>query len=138
LDQHKIHQIPGHLESFWLPDASAILDVWTDFNVSLEQYEEAVLDKGIAHAAAQGAHAWIVDTSAATGLFSREIQTSISSKIFARFAETGIRDFITIAPANTMAKLTVQTFSRKAGPHGIQLSEVESLDAALDILRQTA
>jgi hypothetical protein len=50
-----------------------MVDTWTTYNVSLEEFKDAVLVKGVNYARANGGVAWIVDSSKAQGVFTQEI-----------------------------------------------------------------
>ena len=131
-----IHSISGKLNVSWRSDVKAIVDKWLDYGVSLEEFREAVLVKGLNYAKANGGVAWIVDSSTAKGVFSNEIQAFIGSDIFPAFAANGIKYFITVLPENALTQLSVKSYSTKAGPNGLELVEAGSLEAAVDFLKQ--
>lgn len=131
----EINKIENKLTVSWRDDVKAIVDTWINYSVSLDEFRQAVLVTGLNHAKANGGVAWIVDSSNAKGVFSQEIQDFIGSDIFPAFTQNGIKYFITILPTNAITKLTVKNFSRKAGPNGLELIEVGSLDAAIDFLK---
>lgn len=132
----KIYSIPGKLEVTWRDDVKAVVDTWTTYNVSLEEFKEAVLVKGLNHAKANEAIAWIVDSSTAKGVFSQEIQNFIGSDIFPAFAKNGIKYFITItSKVSALTRMTVQTYSAKTGPHGLKLVELNSVLDAVNWLK---
>lgn len=132
-----IHSIPGKMDTFWLSDVHAILDTWTTYVVSLADFKEAVLIKGLTHAKNNRGRAWIVDSSTARGAFGNEIQDFIGTDIFPSFAKAGIKYFITILPKESaVTKMTVKSYSAKVGPSGIQLVEVNSVDDAIEWLKQ--
>lgn len=133
-----VHSIPGKLEVNWNPDVKAIVDTWSSYHVTLEQFSEAVLGKGLDTAKAKGAIAWIVDSSSAQGVFTQEIQDFIGSDVFPGFAKNGIKYFITVLPKSAVTKMTVKRYSTKAGPSGIELVEANSLEDALDFLKEKA
>jgi len=89
----KIYEIPGKLVVECDTTARAIIDTWTTYFVSLEEFREAVLIRGVEHAKANNVHAWIVDSHKAKGVFSPEIQDFIASKVFPVFAKIGIKYF---------------------------------------------
>lgn len=135
----KIHSIPGKLEVSWRSDVKAIVDHWISYGVSLDEFKEAVLVKGLNHAKSNGGVAWIVDSSEAKGSFTQEIQDFIGSDIFPAFAKNGVKYFITISSAvSSLTNLTVKSFSAKVGPNGLQLLEVKSVDDAVMWLKEHA
>jgi hypothetical protein len=133
-----IHVIPGKLEVQWDSSVRAIIDIWTDYNVTLEEFKDAVLEKGLSHAKASGARAWIVDSSKAEGNFTKECQGFIASDLFPAFAANGIKYFITIKSGSALTNISIKSYSAKAGPSGIQLVEVPSVDAAREWLKSEA
>ncbi|MBN2714824.1 MAG: hypothetical protein JXX14_03150 [Deltaproteobacteria bacterium] len=134
----EIFQIEGKLTVSWRDDVKAIVDKWLDYGVTLDEFKNAVLTKGLDKAKAGGGVAWIVDSSTANGVFSQEIQDFIGTDVFPAFTRNGIKYFITILPTSAITKLTVKNYSRKAGPNGLELIEVQSLDAAIEFLKQQA
>jgi hypothetical protein len=132
----KIHNIPGKLDVYWRSDVKAIVDSWTSYFVSLDEFKDAVVLKGLNHARQHGGIAWIVDSSKANGVFSREIQDFIGSDVFPAFSQIGIKYFMTInSSASALTKMTVKTYSAKTGPHGLQLVEMNSVDDCVEWLK---
>ena len=132
----KLHNIPGKLEVEWMGDVKAIVDTWLNYNVTLEEFRDSVLNKGVKHAKANGGVAYIVDSSNAKGVFSQEIQAFIDSDVFPAFAKNGIKYFITItSQVSSVTKMTVKNYSAKAGPHGLKLVELNSLKDAVEWLK---
>lgn len=133
----KIHSIPGKLDVSWLDDLKAILDKWYSYGVTLAEFREATLEKGLLYSKSHGGRAYIVDSSEATGVFSSEIQNFIGTDIFPAYAAGGIRYFITInSEKSTLTEMNVKTYSKKVGPAGIILVEVQNLDEAIDFLKK--
>ncbi len=133
----QIHSIPGKMDTYWISDVNAILDIWTTYTVSLKDFNEAVLVKGINHSKAHKGRAWIVDSSTAKGAFSPEIQNFIGSDVFPTFAKSGVKYFITILPKDSaLTRMTVKNYSSKVGPNGIELVEVDSVDDAIEFLKE--
>jgi len=131
----KIFSIPGNLEVTWNSEVKAIVDTWSNYHISLDDFRDAVLVKGLNHAKKNGAVAWIVDSSSAKGVFSQEIQDFIGTDIFPAFAKNGIKFFITItSQVSAMTKMTVKSYSAKTGPHGLQLIELNNVNDAIDWL----
>ena len=85
--RQKIFEIPNKLLVEWEPSAKAIIDTWTTYFVTLEEFKDAVLIKGVNYAKANNAQAWIVDSHKAKGVFSPEIQEFIASDVFPTFAK---------------------------------------------------
>ncbi len=133
-----IHSVPGKLEVYWNDEAKAIVDVWSSYFISLPEFKEATIGKGLEYAKAHGGRAYIVDSSKAVGAFTQEIQAFIDSDIFPAYAKGGIKYFITITGKSAVTKLTVSSYSAKLGPHGIQLVEVDSVPSAVEWLKLNA
>jgi len=94
------------------------------------------LVKGLNYAKTHKGIAWIVDSSEAKGSFPPEIQEFIGSDVFPAFAKNGIKYFITItSKESALTRMTISTYSAKTGPHGLQLLEVNSVDDAIEWLK---
>ncbi len=133
----QVFSIPEKLEVTWRSDVKAMIDTWSSYFVTLDEFKDAVLVKGLNHAKANGAVAWVVDSSTAQGSFSPEIQAFIGSDVFPAFAANGIKYFITItSQVSAITKMSVSSYSAKAGPNGLQLLEVASAEDAVAWLRQ--
>ncbi len=134
-----VHEIPGKVSVNWNSEVKAIVDTWQDYGVSLEEFSDAVLVKGVNFARDKGVKAWIVDSSQAKGNFSAQIQQFIGSDIFPKFAEIGVKYFITItSQVSSLTKLTIASYSAKTGPHGLQLVELNNVKDALEWLKVNA
>jgi hypothetical protein len=132
----KIYSIPGKIDVEWNENVKAIIDTWTTYFLTLEEFKEAVLVKGINHAKANGGVAWIIDSSRAKGVLSEEIQKFIDTDIFPAFSRIGLKYFITItSTASALTQSTINTYSAKAGPYGIELVELNSVNDAIMWLR---
>jgi len=108
----KIYSIPGKLEVTWREDVKAVVDTWSNYVVTLEEFREAVLVKGMGYARSNGGVAWIVDASVAKGALSKEIKTFIDSDVFPVFARNGIKYFITItSQVSAITRMTVSSYS---------------------------
>jgi len=134
----KVYEIPGKLSVEWNPEAKAIIDTWTTYFVSLEEFKEAVMVQGVNHAKANGGKAWIVDSHKAKGVFSAEIQKFIETEVFPTFAEIGIKYFMTINAEDAITRLTVKQYSTKAGPHGLKVLNGSSAQGAIEWLKKNA
>ncbi|MBN2531169.1 MAG: hypothetical protein JXR76_32595 [Deltaproteobacteria bacterium] len=132
----EVFRVEDKLTVFWRDDVKAIVDEWQNYAVTLAEFKNAVLNKGLTHAKANNGIAWIVDSSNAKGAFTQEIQNFIGTELFPAFAKNGIKYFITVLPQSGITKLTVKNYSRKAGPNGLELVEAQTLDAAIDFLNQ--
>ena len=132
-----IQEIPGKMVTTWNSEVKAVIDTWTTYSISLEEMTEAVLVKGVNYAQIRGGIAWIVDSSKAEGVFAPAIQEFIGSTIFPKFVEIGIKYFITIKPeVSGITSLTVRSYSAKAGPCGLQLIDLRSVDDAVLWLKE--
>lgn len=133
----KIQEVTGKMYSTWNPEVKAVIDTWTTYNVSLEEFKEAVLIKGVNFSKAHKGVAWVVDSSKAVGVFSQEIQQFIGTDIFPAFAKSGIKYFITIKPETKgLTSLTVANYSAKAGPAGLKLIDLKSVNDAIMWLKE--
>ena len=130
--KQKVYEIPGKLTVEWENDAKAIIDTWTNYTVTLDQFKDAVMNKGAGYAKYKGVKAWIVDSSNADGAFPQEIQAFIGSDCFPKFAEIGVKYFVTItSQKSAITKMVVKSYSAKTGPNGLKLVEVNSVDDAI-------
>ncbi len=132
----KIFEIPNKLLVEWDSDARAIIDTWTTYFVTLEEFKNAVLVKGVNHAKANRAQAWIVDSHKAKGAFAPEIQEFIGSDIFPTFAKIGIKYFMTINSEDAVTRLTVSQYSTQVGPNGMKLLKGSSAEGAVEWLKK--
>ena len=132
-----IHEIQGKLKVYWHQDCQAVVDVWENYYVRVDEFHEAVLVKGMQHSIANGGKAWIVDSSGAEGKFAKHIIDYIGTDVFPEFVRNGIKYFITIRPkASPVASFNVTSYSMKTADTGLKLVEMESLDQALEWLSQ--
>ena len=131
----RIFEIPNKLTVDWNEEAKAIIDTWTTYFVTLDEFKEAVMVKGVNHAKAHGGKAWIVDSHQATGAFSLEIQKYIETEVFKKFAEIGIKYFMAINSEDAMAKLTVDQYTSQVGPAGMKLLMGSSAQGAIEWLK---
>jgi hypothetical protein len=134
----KIFEIPGKLSVFWDSEAKATIDAWTNYKVTKDEFSNAVLNKGLAHARANNGIAHIVDSSQAEGTFSQEIQDFIGTDVFPAFTKANIKYFITIMSKSAMTNMGIKRFAAKTGPLGLQLVSVDSLPSAVDWLKKNA
>ncbi len=134
----KIYEIPDSLVGEWEPDARAVIDTWTNQFITLDNFRETIFLKGIEYAQAHKGIAWIVDSSRAKSVFSKDIQDFIASDVFPMFYKIGIRYFLTISPEDTIAKLTVNKYSAKTGPAGLNLVKCSSTADAIQWVKEHA
>ncbi|OQY00101.1 MAG: hypothetical protein B6I20_09205 [Bacteroidetes bacterium 4572_117] len=132
----KIFEIPNKLVVEWESDAKVIIDTWTTYFVSLDEFREAVMIHGVNYAKANNAQAWIVDSHKATGVFSPEIQKFIESDVFPTFAKIGIKYFMTINSDDAVTRLSINQYSTKVGPHGLKLLKGDSVEGAIAWLKK--
>jgi hypothetical protein len=131
-----IHKIEGILTVTWSEEAKAVIDTWDSYYISLEQFRDAVLIKGVNHAKENGGIAWIVDSTNASGAFSQEIQDYIGTDIFPTFAKIGIKYFVTInSKKSAMTRINVSTYEAKTGPNNLQLISADSTEDAIKWLK---
>lgn len=134
-----VHSIPGKLTVQLRKDVKAILDTWKSYDVTVDQFKEAVLDKGIGSAKVNRCESWIVDSSDAEGTFSKEIQDFIGSDVFPEFTKNGIKNFITIkSEKSALTRISENGFKVKAGPRGLKLVEAENLETAIDWIKKNS
>jgi hypothetical protein len=132
----KIYEIPGKLNVEWEPDVKAIVDTWTTYFVTLEEFREAVLVQGVNYAKANGGQAWIIDSHSAKGVFSNEIHELIASDVLPTFAEIGIKYFMTIDAQDAVTRITVNQYTAQAGPHGMKILKGSSVPGAVEWLKK--
>ena len=131
-----IHEIPAKMTTEWNDDIRAIIDTVYTFMLSLEEFETAVLTKGLPFAEKRNGQAWIVDSSRATGIFIKEIQDFIDTVVFPAFKKSGIKYFITVNTSNSiLAQRTVDVFSNFTPDHNLRLVQVSSITEAIDWLK---
>ncbi|HTY37459.1 MAG TPA: hypothetical protein VMH23_10125 [Bacteroidota bacterium] len=135
----KIYTVPGKIDVEWRDDVKAVVDTWTTYSVSKDEFREAVLVRGVNYAKSHKVVAWIVDSSKAVGTFSQEIQDFIGTDVFPTFAKIGVKYFITItSKVSALTKMTIATYSAKTGPNGLKLVEFNNVDDAVAWLKANA
>lgn len=130
-----ISEVPGTLRVEWISDGNTMIDIWTKYGITCEQFREAILVKGIAYAKAHGVKAWVMDASNASGVFSKEVQSLIEAESFPTFAKAGIKYFVTIKSGSALTNMSIGTYASKLGPNGIQMVEVPDLKGAIAWLK---
>lgn len=134
----KVYQIPGKLTVEYDATVRAIIDTWSSYTVSVDEFREAVLTRGLSHAKLYQARAWIVDSSSATGAFSSEINQLIAKEVFPAFVKNGIKHFITITAQSALTKLSIAGYTSQVGPSGMKLVEARSTNDAKEWLKANA
>ncbi len=134
----QISQVPGKLEQVWCEDVRAVWDKWLNYAITLDEFKQCVMTKGVSIATSRRAVAWIADASEAKGVFPQEIQDYIAQEVFKTFARIGIKYFLSVQPKSAITKLGVMRYQTEVGPHGIQLVEVASVEGATAFLREQA
>jgi hypothetical protein len=114
-----------------------VLYEWANYFVTLTEFRSAVFDKALDFSKQQGGRAWIVDSSKAKGVFSDDIQQFIATQGFKLMFQKGVKHFITIRSAvSTTTNMTIARYEKVAGPAGIGLVTVDSLEDALHFLAE--
>ena len=132
----QVHTIPKKLTVTWQEDIKAIIDTWQSYFVTIFEFEQAVLVKGLNHAKANGGIAWIVDSSNAIGAMPKFIIDFIDERVFPEFVKNGIKYFITISTGATkIAKKTISQYSERTHHNGLILVELDSLEEAIKWLK---
>ena len=131
----QIYDIPGKMVVTWDTDTRAIIDTWTSYVITVDEFKTAVLDKGLEFAKRNNGQAWIVDSSRADGNFSDECQKFINSDIFPAFKANGIKFFLTITSESALTNLTIMRYQMLTGPHGLKLVEASSTENAIRWLK---
>lgn len=126
-----IFTIDNKIDVSWHPEVVAVLESWTDYDLDLESFRRAVFVKGINHAKASQAKAWILDPGQATGSVSDEIQAMIDQDRFPALAWTGVRYFVTLNPAASDTTVNPDTSNTR----GVQCVETPTLETAFAWLK---
>lgn len=135
MKKEKLFEIPGKVVANWLPEHHAMLDEWANYFVSLAEFREAVMVRGLNASKKSGGRAWIVDSRNAKGVFPDDVQQYIASTCFKEFMKAGVKYFITIrSKVSATTNMTIERYERQAGPAGIQLVTVDTLEQALAFL----
>ena len=130
-----VSEVPGVLRVEWISDGNTMADVWTKYSITVDQFRQAVLVKGINFAKSRGVKSWVMDASKATGAFTREVQNLIETENFPTFARAGIKHFLTIKSTSAITNLSIGAYSSKLGPNGIQMVDVPDLKGAIAWLK---
>lgn len=133
----RIHEIPNMLLVEWNDEVKTMVDTWSSYAITVPQFREAILDKGLAHSRAHGGRAWVMDGTKAKGAMSADVQKLIETEVFKAFAAAGIKYFITIkSEVSTIANMAIKTFTSHMGPCGIRLVELPDVNTAIAWLKE--
>jgi len=131
----KVHEIPGTLTVEWNDEAKTMIDTWSTYIITVPQFREAILRKGLSHAKANGGRAWVMDATKAKGAFPPDIQKLIETEVFKAFAGIGIKYFVTIKSGSMVTNMSIKSFTAHLGPNGIQMVEVPDQNNAIAWLK---
>ena len=135
----QIGEIAGKLTSYYQPMGRMVIDVWHDFgNVTIAEFRALIMEKSIPYAQRHDVRTWIVDASRAEGALSQRFQTFLRDEVVHRLADAGIEYFISVAPANSLARLSTRRYTLNIGPGGMELIEARSLEDALELAKLKA
>ncbi|HEY9844001.1 MAG: hypothetical protein ACAI44_28920 [Candidatus Sericytochromatia bacterium] len=126
-----IYSIDNKVDVSWHPDVLAVLESWSNYDVELEEFRKAIFVKGINHAKASRAKAWIFDPSKAEGSFGADVQGMIDQDRFPALGWAGIKYLVTINPQAGETTANPDTESTR----GVQRVESPSVDAAFAWLK---
>lgn len=132
----KVHEIPGVLLVEWNNDVKTTFDTWTSYAITVPQFREAILTKGLANAKAHGGRAWVMDATKAKGAFTFDVQKLIETEVFKAFAAIGIKYFITIKSVSAITNMAINRFTAYLGPCGIQMVDVPDSNQAIAWLKE--
>jgi hypothetical protein len=131
-----VHEIPGTLVVEWNDAAKTMIDTWSSYSITLPQFREAIVSKGIAYARAHGGRAWVMDATRAKGVFPQDVQKLIETEVFKGFAAIGVKYFITIKSASAVTNMSINRYTAHLGPCGIQMVDVPDVNRAIVWLRE--
>ena len=127
-----IFEIKDKIKVTWNPEVRAIIDTWSTYFITIEEFKEAVMVAGMNHAKANNGQAWIVDSSKAEGVFMQAIQKFIGETVFPTFVKNGIKYFITInSKVQAVTRLTVNQYKATAVISGLEQIELNSVEDAI-------
>ena len=132
----KVHEIPGTLLMEWNDEVKATIDTWSTYSITVQQFRDAILGKGVANAKAQGGRAWVMDASKAKGAFPSDVQKLIEAEVFKTFAKIGVKYFITIKSTSAITNMSIKSYTTHVGPCGIELVEVPDVAKAIAWLKE--
>ncbi len=132
----KVYEIPNKLIIEWDSEANVMVATWLTYMVTFEEYKKAIYNNGLEIVKRHKAIGWIVDSSKAKGAFSTEIQNFIKDVVFPADVKLGVKYFITIDSESAITNLNVNRYSVSADSNGIKVIKTDSVEAALDWLKQ--
>jgi hypothetical protein len=133
----KVHEIPGTLLVEWNDAVKSIVDTWSTYQITVPQFREAILGKGLGYAKAHGGRAWVMDATKAQGAMPKDVQDLIEAEVFKAFAAIGIKYFVTIKSVESaLANSAIKRFVSQIGPSGIQMVEVPDQKQAIAWLKE--
>lgn len=95
----------------------AVVDTWTDYNVTKDEFSTAI-DRSLAHSRANGGIAYIV--------------------VFPAFVNAKIKYFVTAPSKSAVTNMGVKGYCARVGPLGLHLVDVDSMKSAVDWLKKNA
>jgi len=132
-----VHEIPGVLRVEWNDEGKAMIDTWSNYAITVAQFRDAILGKGVSYAKLHGGRAWVMDATKAKGAFPPDVQKLIETEVFKTFASIGVKYFMTIkSTGSTITNLSIKSFTAHLGPSGIQMVEVPDQKTALAWLKE--
>jgi len=132
-----VAEIPGVLTVEWDDEVKTTVDTWSSYQISVQQFREAILEKGVANARLRGGRAVIMDASKVKGAFPQGVQDLIANEVFKTFASIGVKYFITIKSAGSaITNMSIKRYTAHLGPCGIQMVEVPDRGKAIEWLRE--
>lgn len=132
----KIFELPDKLLIEWDSEAKAIIDTWSSYHITKEEFEKAVMGEGLDQAVEQGAVAWVADARNAKGSLTNELYEFMEKEVFPKLVNIGIKYFITINSTDPDTRLTVKKLSSKAESSGLKLMKSGSLESAIYWLKK--
>lgn len=131
-----VHEVPGTLVVEWNDEVRAMVDTWSSYGITVPQFRDAILNKGLTYAKTHGGRAWVMDATAAKGAMGEDVQKLIEAEVFKAFAAIGIKYFITIKSGSAITNMSIKNFTSHVGPCGIQMVEVPDRNKAIAWLRE--
>jgi len=132
----KIHSIPETMDTYWVSDVNAVLDVWKTNTITQKDLDEALLIDGINQLKTNHGNAFILDSSETTNPLTTEMQTHLGKDVFPSLANNGVKYFITVPPKQkNQTRTPIKNLTTNPGPNGIQLLEVNNQEDAIEWLK---
>lgn len=130
----KFYEIPDKMVAEYDSDAKVIIDTWTSYNITLDEFKHYIVNVGVKQAKAIKAIAWMADSGNAKGVFSSDIQEWISNGSIPLFLKNGIKYFFTINSQSSLTNLGIKQYSTKLGPGGIKMINASDVAVAMEWL----